>query len=201
MKFHKSYSNCRWWYDFCLNQSLFKSTKSMEIHYNDVMISARASQITSLMIVYPTVYSAADQRKLYDFYLNQSLFKSMEIHYNDVIISAMASQITGLMIVTQLFIQPQIKGMIWFLSQSIPIQIDGDSLQWRRQNKRDSVSNHHRWPVNSPHKGPVTRKMFHLMTSSCLMFVSDYILCSSYLLRSGEKFWLSITIARYRIAV
>ena len=24
----------------------------------------------------------------------------------------------------------------------------------------------HRWPVNSAHKGPVTRKMFHLMTSS-----------------------------------
>ena len=24
----------------------------------------------------------------------------------------------------------------------------------------------HRWPVNSPHKGPVTRKCFHLMTSS-----------------------------------
>ena len=25
----------------------------------------------------------------------------------------------------------------------------------------------HWWPVNSPHKGPVTRKCFHLMTSSC----------------------------------
>ena len=25
----------------------------------------------------------------------------------------------------------------------------------------------HRWPVNSPHKVPVTRKCFHLMTSSC----------------------------------
>ena len=24
----------------------------------------------------------------------------------------------------------------------------------------------HRWPVNSPHKGPVKRKCFHLMTSS-----------------------------------
>ena len=24
----------------------------------------------------------------------------------------------------------------------------------------------HRWPVNSPHKGPVTRKCFHVMTSS-----------------------------------
>ena len=66
-------------------------------------------------------------------------------------------------------------------------------LQWRH-NGRDDVSNHRcldcllnrlfsrrskktsklrvnglcdRWPVNSPHKGPVTRKMFHLMTSSC----------------------------------
>ena len=70
------------------------------------------------------------------------------------------------------------------------------SLQWRH-NDQDSVSNHqpHGYllnrlyrrrskktsklrvtglcvgnspgPVNSPHKGPVTRKMFHLMTSSC----------------------------------
>ena len=29
----------------------------------------------------------------------------------------------------------------------------------------------HRWPANSPHKGPVTRKCFHLMTSSCEAFV------------------------------
>ena len=27
----------------------------------------------------------------------------------------------------------------------------------------------HRWPVNSPHKGPVTRKCFHLITSSLLI--------------------------------
>ena len=27
----------------------------------------------------------------------------------------------------------------------------------------------HRGPVNSPHKRPVTRKMFHLMTSSCIL--------------------------------
>ena len=38
------------------------------------------------------------------------------------------------------------------------------SLQWRHTGC-DSVSNHQphdclRWPVNSPHKGPVTRKMF-----------------------------------------
>ena len=33
------------------------------LHYNDVTMDAIASQITSLMIVYSTVYSDADQRK------------------------------------------------------------------------------------------------------------------------------------------
>ena len=32
-------------------------------HYNDVIIGAMASQITSLTIVYSTVYSGADQRR------------------------------------------------------------------------------------------------------------------------------------------
>ena len=32
-------------------------------HYNDVLMSAMASQITSLAIAYSTVYSGADQRK------------------------------------------------------------------------------------------------------------------------------------------
>ena len=67
--------------------------------------------------------------------------------------------------------------------------LEHNALHWRH-NGRDSVSNHqphdclfnrlyqrkhqssvvrgiHRWPVNSPHKGPVPRKCFHLMTSSC----------------------------------
>ena len=34
-----------------------------EVHYGDVIMSAMASQITSLTIVYSTVYSGADQRK------------------------------------------------------------------------------------------------------------------------------------------
>ena len=33
------------------------------LHYNDVIMSAMASQITGLTIVYPSVYSGADQRK------------------------------------------------------------------------------------------------------------------------------------------
>ena len=64
------------------------------VHYNDVIMGAMASQITSLTIVYSTVYSGADQRK------HQS--------------SASLAFVRGI----------------------------------------------HRWPVNSPHKWPVTQKMF-----------------------------------------
>ena len=86
-------------------------------HYGDVIMSAIASQITSLMIVYSTVYSGADQRK------HQS--------------SASLVFVRGI----------------------------------------------HRWPVNSPHKGPVTRNMFPL---------DDVVICDAYLfwciLRFGCQF-------------
>ena len=68
--------------------------KKSEENYDDVIMGAIASQITSLTIVYSTVYSGADQRK----------------HHS----SAALAFVRGI----------------------------------------------HRGPVNSPHKGPVTRKMF-----------------------------------------
>ena len=34
-----------------------------KIHYSDVMMSAIASHLTCVLIVYSTVYSGADQRK------------------------------------------------------------------------------------------------------------------------------------------
>ena len=66
----------------------------MSSHYNDVTMSAITSQITSLAIVYSTVYLGSDQRK----------------HQSSVSLAF-------------------VRGI-------------------------------HRVPVNSPHKGPVTRKMF-----------------------------------------
>ena len=72
----------------------FSKTSSGGDHYNDVIMSAMASQITSLTIVYPTLYSGADQWK----------------------------------------------------------HLSSASLAFMRGTRR--------WPVNSPHKGPVTRKMF-----------------------------------------
>ena len=76
------------------------------VHYNDVIMGAIASQITSLTIVYSTVYSDADQRK----------------HRS----SASLAFVRGI----------------------------------------------HRRPVNSPHKWPVARKCFPLMTSSCAIHAS-----------------------------
>ena len=79
---------------------------ALNMHHNDVIMSTMAYQITSLTMVYSTVYSGVDQRE------HQS-------------------------------------------SASL-------SFGWGI----------HRWPVNSPHKGPVTRKCSHLMTSSLFDIVS-----------------------------
>ena len=62
----------------------------------------------------------------------------LEMHYSDVIMSALASQITGVSIVYS------------------TVRSGAD------QRKQQSAVS----PVNSPHKRPVTRKCFHLMTSS-----------------------------------
>ena len=53
--------------------------------------------------------------------------------------------------------------------------LDGllNCLFWRRSKKTSNHLRHwplmrgiHRWPVDSPHKGPVMQKFFHLMTST-----------------------------------
>ena len=90
------------------------------IHYNDVIMSVMASQITSLTIVYSAVHSGTDQRK------QQS--------------SASLAFVMGI----------------------------------------------HRWPMNSPHKGPVQRKMFPfddvimalgILTTWCCSLLSSHSLC------------------------
>ena len=63
-------------------------------------------------------------------------------HYSDVIMSGMASQITSLTIVYS--------------------TVYSGADEWKHQSSASLafVRGIHRWPVNSPHKGPVTRKMF-----------------------------------------
>ena len=63
-------------------------------------------------------------------------------HYSEVTMSAMASQITG--------ISGVCSTVCWGAHQR----------QHQSSSSLAFVREIHRWPVNSPHKGPVTRKMF-----------------------------------------
>ena len=69
-------------------------------------------------------------------------------HYSDVIMSAMASQITGVSIVYS------------------TVCSGADKKKYQSSASLVFVRGIHRSPVNSPHKGPVTRAYFHLITSS-----------------------------------
>ena len=90
---------------FSTSSLLQTRTLTKNVYYNDVIMRAMASQITSLKIVYSTICSGADQRK----------------H-----------------------------------QRSAPLVF---------------VRRIHRWPVNSPHKRPVTRKMFPF--DDVIMFGND----------------------------
>ena len=74
-------------------------------------------------------------------------------HYNDVIMSAMVSQITGASIVYS------------------TVCSGADQRKHQSSASLAFVRGIHRWPVNSSHKGPVTRKMFPfddvIMTTNC----------------------------------
>ena len=63
-------------------------------------------------------------------------------HYSDVIMGTMASQITSLMNVYS------------------TVYSDADQRKYQSSASLAFVRAIHQWPVNSPHKGPVTMKMF-----------------------------------------
>ena len=82
---------------------------------------------------------------------------SAQFHYSGVIIGAMASQITSL--------------------TSVHSTVCSGADQRKQQSSASLafVRGIHRGPVNSPQKWPVTRKMFHLMTSSCERSITNAI--------------------------
>ena len=66
-------THCEWSWEYLISTTsfpiliihhpFFTETDSRPSHYNDVIMSTMASQITSLTIVYSAVYSGIDQRK------------------------------------------------------------------------------------------------------------------------------------------
>ena len=89
-------------------------------------------------------------------------------HYDDVIMSAMASQITSLTIVNS--------------------SVYSGADQWKLQSSAllAFVWGIHRWLVNSPHKGPVTRKMF--------TFDDIIMKLSCHLLQDGQVWYYFISM-------
>ena len=85
-------------------------------------------------------------------------------HYNDIIMRAMASQITSPTIVYSTVIQ------------------GADQRKHQSSASLAFVRGIHRWPVNSPHKGPVTRKMFPF---------DDVIM--GFKIQKGCQTWILIT--------
>ena len=75
-------------------------------------------------------------------YLHVSLICNIDIHYDDVIMSEIASQITSLTIVYSI------------------VHSGTDQSKHQSSASLAFVWEIHRWPVNFPHKWPVTRKMF-----------------------------------------
>ena len=68
--------------------------------------------------------------------------ESQRAHHSDVIMSAIASQITGVSIVCS------------------TVCSGADQRKHQSSASLTFVRGIHRWPVDSPHKGPVTQKMF-----------------------------------------
>ena len=74
--------------------------------------------------------------------VNRIIVTIRSTHYCDVIMGAMASQITSLTIVCS------------------TVYTGANQRKHQSSASLAFVQGIHRWPVNSPHKGPVTRKMF-----------------------------------------
>ena len=73
---------------------------------------------------------------------NKKVLTRESPHYSDLIMSTMASQVTRLTIVYT------------------TVYLGTDQRKYQSSASLAFVRGIHRWPVHSPHKGPVTRKMF-----------------------------------------
>ena len=125
------------WYRYVL-PILVKIMSVVPRQSNDYYECSHIRRETICEIVYDRKCVRLRSRK----YTHEVLFGSVSQHHNDVIMGAMASQITSLTIV-------------YSTVYSATNQRKYQSSVWLA-----FLEGIHRWPVNSLHKGPVTRKMF-----------------------------------------
>ena len=87
------------------------------------------------------IYRCKTRRTTIPFVCYQTVWDSCTLHYNDVIMGAMATQITSPTFVYT------------------TVYSGADNKKHQSFASLAYLRGFQRWPVNSPHKGPVTRKM------------------------------------------
>ena len=98
-------------------------------------------------------------------------FTGIGIHYSDVIMGAIASQITSLTIVYS------------------TIYSDTDQIKHQRSASLAFVRGIHQGPVNSPHKWPVTQKMFPFDDAIMPHYKNNMVSQWSYLFNKNSSTW------------
>ena len=111
----------------------------------EALLGVRISSVIAYPAIHPAVYVCFSECFLSEMKKKKKLNRLHIIvlfHYSDVINGAIASQITSLTIVYS------------------TVNSGGDRRKHQTSASLAFVRGIQRWPVNSPHKGPVTRKMF-----------------------------------------
>ena len=92
------------------------------------------------------------------------------IHYNNIIMSAMTSQITTIIYSS--------------------VYSGADQRKHQSPASLAFVWGIHRWPVNSPHKGPVTRNMFRFDDVIMIWIDADLIPIQIAPMHRSKQFWI-----------
>ena len=109
------------------------------IHFDGLWLFLSLSNVTHLQLLFYQISIVITDSHVLQRIL---IFVFLESHYNDVIMSTIASQITSLTIVYS------------------DVYSGADQRKHQSSASLAFVKGIHRGPVNSPHKWPVTRKMF-----------------------------------------
>ena len=123
-----------------IKYGLCRVHKNVEWNGGHVRQGAILSKVTNIQIDKNSLYARATPVHRQGL-IHQSK-NSATAHYDDVIMDSIASQITSLTIVYP------------------TVHSDADQSKHQSSASLAFVWEIHRWPVNFPHKWPVTRKMF-----------------------------------------
>ena len=154
-------------------RTLYTSCVTQQAWYDPIKI-IRKSLLVAAWVVFPpfrthrlhTEFQFSHKEKLFKLYVCKH-----RMHYGDVIMGAIASQITSLTAVYS------------------TVYSDADQRKHQSSAPLAFVWEIHRGPVNSPHKWPVTRKMFPF--NDVITDCSRTIRCFPYLLSHAPPITIS----------